>query len=80
MTTVENRLDLQGSRASTPTFFKALGAFPQLWIIRGSQGVVLFHEVPPPFPFPAGGSPCPDWWITGGKRDALPSDHPEIDS
>jgi len=80
MTTVENPVHLQGSHAPTFTFFKALGFFPQLWITRGPQGVVLFHEVPPPFPFLAGRRPCPDWWITGGKRDGSPLDPPETES
>jgi hypothetical protein len=72
MNAVENPVLLQGSGPPTFTCFKALGFFPHLWITRGSQGVVLFHEVPSPFSFLPRPSPCPDWWITGGKRDGSP--------
>ena len=59
MAAVENWANLLGSRPPTFTYFNGLRFFPQLWTTQGSWGVVLFHEVPPPFPFFAGQRPCP---------------------
>ena len=51
MGAVENSVILKGFESPTSSFAKVLGSFPPLWITRRAQGVVLFHEVPPPFSF-----------------------------